>query len=63
MLRRSKLPVGYIEQSLGATSVTCNNGKDFTMKKNNATFTCTAAGGKKYTVTIKDKSNGNYLVQ
>ena len=33
------------------------------MKKVGATFTCTAAGGKTYTVTIKNKDNGAYVVQ
>ena len=45
------------------TNVKCNNGKDFTMKKNGDSFTCTADGGKSFTVTIKDKSNGSYVVQ
>jgi hypothetical protein len=53
----------YIEQHLGATGVVCNGGKDFTMKSNGQTFTCTAAGGKTYTVTIENKDNGTYQVQ
>lgn len=53
----------YITERLGATNVSCNGGKDFPMKRDGATFTCTAAGGKTFTVTIKDKSNGAYVVQ
>jgi hypothetical protein len=52
----------YIVDNLGATNVKCNGGSDFTMKHDNDSFTCTAAGGKTYTVTIKDKSDGNYVV-
>ena len=42
----------------GYTNVKCNDGKDPKVKKG-ATFTCTADGGKKVTVTITD-SKGNY---
>jgi hypothetical protein len=47
---------------LGGSDVTCNQGKDFTLKTNGAQFTCTAAGGKTYTVTIQNKNNGTYVV-
>jgi hypothetical protein len=50
-------------KELGSPSgVTCNGGSDFTMKKNGDTFTCTASGGKTFTVTIKDKGDGKYTV-
>ena len=42
----------------GYTNVKCNNGKNPKVKKG-ATFTCTADGGKKVTVTITSDS-GNY---
>jgi len=42
----------------GYTNVRCNNGKNPKVKKG-ATFTCTADGGKKVTVTITSTS-GNY---
>src|SRR6266702_2122551 len=42
----------------GYTNVNCNDGKNPTVKKG-ATFTCTADGGKKVTVTITD-SKGDY---
>jgi hypothetical protein len=53
----------YIEKTLGASNVQCNGGKDFTMKNNGDSFTCTAAGGKTYKVTIENKDDGKYLVQ
>jgi hypothetical protein len=33
------------------------------MKKDGATFTCTASGGQTFRVTINDKSDGKYTVQ
>ena len=53
----------FITSRLGATNVKCNNGQDFDMKHNGDSFKCTAAGGKSYTVTIKNKDNGRYEVQ
>ncbi len=53
----------FITSKLGATGVQCNGGKDFTMKKNGDTFTCSAAGGKSFTVTIQNKDKGNYQVR
>jgi hypothetical protein len=50
-----------VEQTLeksGYSNVKCNDGKNPTVKKG-ATFTCTADGGTKITVTIA-KSNGDY---
>jgi hypothetical protein len=52
----------YIETKLGASDVVCNGGSDFTMKSNGSSFTCTAAGGKTFQVTIQDKSDGKYVV-
>ncbi|MDQ2797854.1 MAG: hypothetical protein M3Y06_11980, partial [Actinomycetota bacterium] len=52
----------YITNTLKASGVKCNGGSDFEMKKNGDTFTCTASGGTSFTVTIKDKSNGKYVV-
>jgi hypothetical protein len=43
--------------------VSCNGGKDFAMKNNGDSFTCTASGGKTYTVTITNKSDGHYSVR
>jgi hypothetical protein len=48
---------------LGGTNVKCNGGNDFTMNKNGDSFTCTADGGKSYTVTIENKDNGKYEVR
>ena len=45
------------------TSVTCNGGKDMTMTRNGQSFSCSAGGGKSYTVTIKDKKTGAYQVR
>ena len=45
-------------ETAGYTNVKCNNGKNPKVKAG-ATFTCTADGGKKVTVTIT-KSNGDY---
>jgi hypothetical protein len=53
----------YITNNLGATNVKCNGGNDFTMKHNGDKFTCTADGGKTFTVTIENKNDGSYLVQ
>jgi hypothetical protein len=53
----------YITTHMHATNVTCNGGSDFTMKTNGASFTCSAAGGQTFKVTITDKKNGVYLVQ
>jgi hypothetical protein len=52
----------FIEQRLGATGVVCNGGQNFAMTSNGATFGCTAAGGRHYTVTITDKNSGRYTV-
>jgi hypothetical protein len=53
----------YITNNLNASNVQCNGGSDFTMKENGATFRCTAAGGKTFTVEIQDKNDGKYLVR
>ncbi|HKC28208.1 MAG TPA: hypothetical protein VKB75_09370, partial [Jatrophihabitans sp.] len=53
----------YIASHLNASQVQCNGGNDFTMKHSGDTFTCTAAGGKSFKVTIENKKNGSYLVQ
>ena len=53
----------YITSKLNATNVNCNNGQDFEMKKNGDSFKCTAASGKTFTVTIKNKDDGHYVVQ
>jgi hypothetical protein len=45
------------------TNVSCNGGKDIDLKKNGATFTCSAAGGRTFTVTITDKNDGHYTVR
>jgi len=50
-----------VEQQIekaGYTNVVCNNGKNPTVKKG-ATFTCTADGGRRVTVTITS-SDGDY---
>ncbi len=52
---------GYVAQQYNAQSVSCNGGKNFTLKTN-ATFTCTASGGQSFTVTIKNKKDGSYQV-
>ncbi len=49
-----------IERQTGAENVSCNNGEDFEMSSDNATFTCTADDDKSYTVTVLDKDNGRY---
>jgi hypothetical protein len=46
------------DTATGFTNVKCNNGKDVELKKG-TTFTCTADGGKKATVTITSTS-GDY---
>ncbi len=51
----------YITNTLSATNVKCNGGKDFTLKKAGDTFTCSAAEGKTFTVTITNK-DGHYTV-
>jgi hypothetical protein len=43
------------DPATGFTNVKCNNGEDVKLKKG-ATFTCTADGGKKATVTITSDS-------
>ncbi len=53
----------YITKNLGATNVKCNDGDDFEMKKNGSSFTCSADGGKTFTVTIKNKDDGSYVVR
>jgi hypothetical protein len=53
----------YITNQLGASDVQCNGGKDYTMKHNGDSFTCSAAGGKSFKVTIANKKDGSYLVQ
>jgi hypothetical protein len=50
----------YIAKQFGASSVDCNGGKDFKIEKGK-TFTCTASGGKSYTVTLLD-DDGKYQV-
>lgn len=52
----------YIEGNSLGTDVKCNNGKDFLMRKNGATFTCRADEAKRFTVTITDKKKGDYSV-
>ena len=52
----------FIEQHLGASHVVCNGGKDFPMTADNATFTCTAGSGQRFTVTIDNKNTGAYTV-
>jgi hypothetical protein len=52
----------YIEQHFGAPNVTCNNGADFTMHRNGATFTCSASNGRTFTVRIDNKTDGHYTV-
>jgi hypothetical protein len=44
-------------------ALVCNGGVDFPMIANGASFTCIAAGGKTFTVTIDSKDTGSYLVQ
>jgi hypothetical protein len=44
-------------------ALVCNGGVDFPMIANGASFTCIAAGGKTFTVTIESKDTGSYLVQ
>src|SRR3954465_13641775 len=53
----------YITNQLGASNVVCNGGNDFSMTSNGDSFTCTAAGGKTYQVTIVNKDPGSYLVR
>jgi hypothetical protein len=56
----------YIEGSsqLGnPTDVRCNGGKNFRLKNNGDSFTCTATGGRSFKVTITNKDKGNYVVQ
>jgi hypothetical protein len=50
-----------LEKQTGFTNIKCNDGKNPTVKKGK-TFTCTADGGKKVTVTIT-KANGEYTWQ
>ena len=52
----------YIEHTLGASNVVCNGGSNFTMKHDNDSFSCSAANGQKFTVTIQNKDNGTYVV-
>jgi hypothetical protein len=52
----------YIHNNLNASNVRCNGGSDFTMKNKGDSFTCTAAGGKTFKVTITN-TDGHYLVQ
>ncbi|MGI8680102.1 MAG: DUF4333 domain-containing protein [Jatrophihabitans sp.] len=52
----------YITSNLKATNVKCNGGNDFEMKKNGDSFTCTSSGGGTFTVTIKNKDDGRYVV-
>jgi hypothetical protein len=51
----------YIAQQYSATNVSCNGGKNFTLKTGK-TFGCSAAGGKSFNVTIKS-TGGDYEVQ
>jgi hypothetical protein len=51
----------FIKSTFNESSVTCNGGKNFTMKHNGDSFDCTA-GAKTYHVTITDKNNGDYNV-
>lgn len=53
----------YIESALHVSAVVCNNGHDFPMTADGATFTCRGADGAAYTVTITDKDRGNYSVR
>jgi hypothetical protein len=50
----------YISSQFGATGVSCNNGKDFEISKGK-TFTCTASGGKTFSVKLLD-DKGKYEV-
>jgi len=54
----------YIEGHVNnAKDVSCNGGKNFKLKDDGDTFSCTAAGGQTFTVTIKDAGNAKYVVQ
>jgi len=52
----------FITSRLNATNVVCNGGRDFALKADGAKFTCTAAGGKRFTITITDAESGHYVV-
>ena len=48
---------GYITQQFAVTGVNCNNGSNIEVKKGK-TFTCTASGGKSFTVTMTNDDGG-----
>ena len=52
----------YIAMQLGADDVVCNGGRDITISQGR-TFTCTAAGGAAYTVTITRSDGAHYTVR
>jgi hypothetical protein len=51
----------YIEQNLGAAGVVCNDGHDIPIRQGE-TFSCTAAGGAAFTVTITRRDGAHYTV-
>ncbi len=51
-----------IEKNKGISDVKCNDGKNFDLDKNGATFTCKGGTGSTFTVTIINKDDGSYRV-
>jgi hypothetical protein len=54
---------GYITDQFQVPGVICNDGANFPMTSNGATFPCTAENGKAFTVIVTDKSTGDYTVR
>ena len=53
----------YIDSHFGTTGVMCNDGANFPMTSNGATFPCAAQTGSAFTVTVTNKSTGDYTVR
>ena len=53
----------FIADRFQATGVSCNDGANFPMTSNGATFPCTADDGKSFTVIVTDKATGDYTVR
>ena len=52
----------YVASTFSQRGVTCNDGKDVTVKKG-ATFTCMTSDKTDYKVTITDTGKATYTVQ
>ena len=53
----------YIGDQFDLDGVVCNDGANFPMTSDGATFGCTSAAGKTFTVTVTDKQTGDYSVR